>query len=167
MGCQFATVQRNIEITDPHHIITGEMKTGDFFGLEFPVGPILFSTDPDAQPLGRLIYDPHPGLCVKKLAKWTSVYCALPAAPARLLRGVARYAGVHLYSDKPDVVYANQSFLCLNCALGGERILSFPEPCDVLDLLKKKKLAAGVSQIKINLPDYGVVLLKWTTHHNK
>ena len=61
---------------------------------------------------------------------------------APVLRGVARYAGVHIYDDAGDVVYATRNLLAIHSAAGGTRSLSLPEKVEVMYDLFEDRLAA-------------------------
>jgi hypothetical protein len=49
-------------------------------------------------------------LAMKSLPGWTSVYTLNPVLPASFLRALARHAGVHVYNDQDDTLYASRSF---------------------------------------------------------
>ncbi len=103
-----------MHLTDFEHPITRGLPQDLFWGTNSRIGPLFHLEDPDATILGQVVYSLgrcKPGFGVKTLpapggGTWTSIYIAAPNVPAPVLRGIARYAGVHLYSEAGDVLYA-------------------------------------------------------------
>jgi len=56
------------------------------------------------------------------------VYVGTAPLPVEWLRFLARSAGVHLYSDRPDVVYAARDCVALIASEEGERTVHLPRP---------------------------------------
>jgi len=97
----------------------------------FRIQPRFYGDDAEATVLGRLAGIDRPGLLVKTMPGWTSVYSSAPILPASLLRNIARAAGCHIYSDVGDVVYANRNFVALYAPGGGSRTLRLPRAARV------------------------------------
>jgi hypothetical protein len=67
---------------------------------------------------------------------WQSVYFANSAAVTpELLRRHAQEAGVHLYTDCPTPVYANERFLAIHAAESGDQTIRLKQPANVRELL--------------------------------
>lgn len=128
----------------------------------FRVHPQFWSDDSGAQVLGTLAGVNKPGLVVKKMAGWTSIYSSAPILPAALLRSIARAAGCHIYSDGGDVVYANREFLGIYSPAGGKRTVHLPQRSDATDLLSDKVLAQDASEFSVELPPNTTLLVKVT-----
>ena len=62
------------------------------------------------------------------------------------LRSLAADAGVWLYNDTDDVVYANSAFLVLHAATGGRKTVKFPRKADVADVFTGEILARNVTE---------------------
>jgi len=85
------------------------------------------------------------GSPAKNFGRWTGVY--LKDHPtAEQLRQICREAGVHIYIDTGDVVYANKSFLCIHVNEGGNKKVRLPRKTDVYDLINSKELARRVKE---------------------
>ncbi|HEY3291955.1 MAG TPA: hypothetical protein VGK87_17640, partial [Anaerolineae bacterium] len=83
---------------------------------------------------------------------WHSVYCATPDIPAPVLRGIARFAGVHLYSDAGDVLHATHDLLGLHTLSGGRREINLPAQVEtVYDLFSQKQIASNTNHFSIDL----------------
>lgn len=126
----------------------------------FRINPQFWSDDPHVQVLGNLAGVNKPGLVVKKMPGWTSIYSSAPILPAALLRNIARAAGCQIYSDGGDVVYANREFLGIYSPAGGNRTIHLPGHSDVTDLLANKVLAQNASEFSVDLPPNTTLLLK-------
>lgn len=89
--------------------------------------------DPDAMVLGTLP-DGRPGLVVREYPGWTAVYSAAPLLPAALLRRLAGKAGVHLYLDTEDVVWATRDLVAVSVKGPGPRTVRLPRAAEILDV---------------------------------
>jgi Beta-galactosidase len=132
----------------------------------FAINPRFWVDDPHAQVLGTLAGLNHPGLAVKKVGNWTSLYSSAPIVPAALLRRIARTAGCQIYSDGDDVVYANREFLGIYFPAGGDRTIHLPERSDVMDLMTGKTIAQGATEFPVNVPPNTTLLFKMTRSGN-
>ena len=84
---------------------------------------------------------------------WNSVYCATPTLPAAVLRGIARHAGVHLYSEDGDVLYGTPDLLGVHTVSGGCRTFSLPRQVEVVyDLYNQRVLGRDTRQFEAQLP---------------
>ena len=91
-----------VHILDFEHPITRDLTQDLFWGTNSRLGPLFHLEDPRRARPGRggLLARPlQARLRRQEFADWASVYSAAPNLPAPVLRGIARYAGVHLYSD--------------------------------------------------------------------
>lgn len=147
---QAAPVKLRIaEGSDP---ITRDLVAGTTWGSAAAIRPVFFCSDEAATPLGTLEGQPRVGLAVKRFPQWTSVYCAAPNLPAGLLRGLARAAGVHLYNEADDVLYANRSLLGIHTNKAGARRLRFLRRTSLVDVFAGRQVAADASEVKLELP---------------
>ena len=145
-----------MHITDFDHPITEKLNEELFWGTNTPLGPIFHVDDPEATVLGEVVYSEgrcDPGFALKSFPEWNSVYIAAPNIPAPVLRGIAKYAGVHLYSEDGDVLYANKQLLAVHTIRGGKRTLRLPESVEVVyDLFERKIIAENTDTLKVELP---------------
>jgi hypothetical protein len=85
---------------------------------------------------------------MKQIRSWTSVYTLNPVLPAAFLRALARHAGVHLYNDRDDTLYASRSFLTLAADAAGRRQIQLPRRCDVFDPFTGVRLGRRVKTLE-------------------
>jgi hypothetical protein len=145
-----------LAISDFEDGITRQLPRNLQFGPHEPIGPLFGCSDDQATHLGesycmpaldhafawRTGMVPHrTGLAVKEMGDWRSVWCGVPNLPSSLLRGIARKAGVHIYLDGDDVVYANALFLSVHARYAGLRQVALPAPATVVDAYTRQKIA--------------------------
>jgi hypothetical protein len=151
-----------MHVTDFTHPVTRGLPQDWFWGTTNPIGPTFHVEDPAAVALGQVVYALgrcKPGFAVKSFggddtrASWRSVYLATPEVPAPVLRGIARWAGVHLYSEAGDVLYATPELLSVHTVSGGPREFRLPREVEVVyDLYNEKVVARGTTTFNVELP---------------
>jgi hypothetical protein len=144
-----------VHITDFAHPITAGLPQDLFWGTNSKLSPIFYLDDPDAHVLGQVVFSQgncKPGMGVKTFPGWTSIYVAAPNLPAPVLRGMARFAGVHLYNQEGDVLYATRELLAVHTLSGGDRTFSLPRRVEeVYDLFERKSIAWNTNQFRVRL----------------
>jgi len=113
-------------------------------GHEHVWAQLISMEDKEAVVLGTLEGRREVALAMKQMKGWTSVYTLNPVLPAAFLRALARHAGVHLYNDRDDTLYASRSFLTLAVDAAGRRQIQLPRRCDVFDPFTGDRLERGV-----------------------
>jgi hypothetical protein len=144
-----------VHITDFDHPITRGLTQDLFWGTDAKLAPLFHVADPEARELGQVVYSQgncKPGFALKTFPGWTSVYSAAPNVPSSVLRGIARFAGVHIYSDAGDVLYASRRLLGVHTAAGGQRVIRLPAAVEVVhDLFEDKRIAANAAEFEVSL----------------
>lgn len=136
----------NLFISNFEHELTRDLPTSTFWGTDMRLGPLFTVDDPDAITLGTAVMNQgrcEPGYVVKSFEDWTSVYMAAPNPPPGILCNLASFAGVHLYSDSEDVLYASRSFIALHTVRAGEKIIHLPAKADVFDAYDGRQVCHG------------------------
>ncbi|MGD9518748.1 MAG: beta-galactosidase [Armatimonadota bacterium] len=108
-------------------------------------------SEPGVEPLAT--YVARPELIAAASTRqdgWRSVYVASLYAPARLLRNIAREAGVWIYTDTDDVVLGDGRFLGLAASSEGKKTVRLPRPSVVRDCLSGRTVRRG-SEIEMNM----------------
>jgi hypothetical protein len=143
-------------ILDFKHPITQGLPQDLFWGTNARLQPVFHVEDPDALTLGQVVYSQgrcKPGFVLKEFTDWKSVYIAAPNIPAPVLRGIARWAGVHLYNDQGDVLYACRELLGVHTVSGGEREFVLPRATEVVyDLFSRRPVAENADRFTVTLP---------------
>ena len=151
-----------MHVTNFQHPITRGLPQDWFWGSTNPIGPLFHLEDPEAVTLGQVIYSLgrcKPGFGVRTFnagdpaAAWSSVYMASPDIPAPVLRGIARWAGVHLYNEDGDVLYATPDLLSVHSVSGGPRTFKLPRRAEVVyDLFNSSEVARDTAEFQVDLP---------------
>lgn len=123
------------------------------FGLHIEKLVNPYVRDLDAVPLGYFNGRGPVGMAVKSFAQWRSIYCAVPGMPYGIVRNIIRHAGVHLYNDAPDILYANQSYIGIFAKQrDGERTIRLPAPRRVIERYSGRVVAdTPVSEFTFNM----------------
>ncbi|MGD2295150.1 MAG: beta-galactosidase [Candidatus Aminicenantes bacterium] len=158
-GFKFASHDRPwpsfAHITNFKHPMTEGLPQDLFWGTDSRLSPLFHVDDPDAEVLGQVIYSQgtnKPGFCLKTFPDWTSIYIAVPGIPAPVLRNIARFAGVHLYSNKGDVLYASRNLLSVHTLSGGHRTFQLPHSVEVVyDLFEDRIVTQNSQEIQVEL----------------
>ncbi|MHB8996244.1 MAG: hypothetical protein ACYC63_13445 [Armatimonadota bacterium] len=99
------------------------------------------------------------GIVTQPRDGWTSVVASDPALTSEELRGLARQAGVHLYSDTDETLYASRRHVALHTATGGARRIALPRQCaTVTELFSGRVVGHDLSVIEDELPGPSTVL---------
>ena len=118
-------------------------------------GPLFYVDDPNATALARFTDSKSPdGTARVAMAvvrndgpkgKWTSGYSSLMGGfSPRLLRNMAREAGIVPVGPLDDVTFAGNGFLTLHATTEGEKTLRWTGKSDLLDLTSEQIVARGV-----------------------
>jgi len=78
------------------------------------------------------------------------------------LRNLWRQAGVHLYSDGGDVLYAGRGWLCLHSVPGGKREIRLPFPAQIVNPTTQEVIQSSSSTFVLELPKNSTTLLRVT-----
>jgi hypothetical protein len=172
--------QLRASLCDMQHPITAGCAPGLEWEVSEPVGPVITSRDKDAQVLGMWHLSPGfdnlgrerigvefgTGLVVKELDGWRSVWCGVPNIPASLLRGIAAYAGVHIYSDANDFLCANHSMASIHARYAGKRTIRLPTTARVVDAFTGEVVSDGATTFTVDLKKYETKMW-WLTPKQK
>jgi hypothetical protein len=142
-----------VVIEETGHVLT---RGGDAlsFWTEGSVGPVFFVEDEQATVLGHLSHGGEAAFAVRAHEGWTSVYLSMINFGPQLLRNLAIFAGAHIWCTSDDVLYANQSLVCLHSAAAGRKLLSLPAPAYVRDLWTGERTAHPVTSISLEMPAF-------------
>jgi hypothetical protein len=144
-----------MHIVDFNHPITTGLSQDMFWGTERLISPHFHLEDDEARVLGQVVYSQGscvPGMGVKELPNWTSIYIASPNIPAPVLRGIARFAGAHLYNEDGDVIYVSHNLLGVHTVSGGQRTFRLPRKVGkVYDIFKKETIIRDSCSFQVEL----------------
>jgi len=102
--------------------------------------PVLAAVDPKAEQLGRL-HNGLSGLAIREHADWSSVFSAAPLMPGAVVQRLLKRAGVHVYTEGGDVIYANRSYLGVSACSRGVKTIRLPDARVVRDAFTGEEVA--------------------------
>lgn len=149
----------------PHALQKSLAGTGvRVIGPEQDLGQ-LFYVEPGKSEhiLGRFPGSDKIVMAVKDMGSWQSIYSITPTLPPAIIRAIARFAGVHIYNDRDDTLYANTNFLSLHANGAGERTLRFPWACDIFDMVEEKYLGVNTDSLIYDFQNGETLILRWKT----
>ncbi len=124
------------------------------------VSPLFYADDPDARIAGRLVGSDRPGLVVKKLDGPTSIYSGAMQLPPALVRNIARSAGVHIWVESDDALYADSGFVGLHAASDGEKRIRLPTDSRVFNAVSGEAAAMDGRTIVVKMKRAETVLFR-------
>ena len=145
---QRSTLQ--VQLADSGHSLTDGIA-GLIYGnsVENSVSPLPYLQDTaGVTVLGYHTDGGKPGLAVKEMGNWTSVYSAAPCLDVQLLRNLMKFAGCHSYCDNSaDVIYSSNSYVALHSAAAGEKTIYLPGNYSVYDVFEEKFISMNTNEI--------------------
>ncbi len=139
-------------IVQTQHTITTEIKNREL-GVRERINPTYYVEDIDRSMvvLAEYAQTGLPSLVARDAGGWKTVFCGEPTLSAELIRGLCRYAGVHLYtSNADDYTFARGHWVTLHTTTDGVRALRFPQGVAVFDLASDTLLANGATEVRIS-----------------
>jgi hypothetical protein len=130
---------------------TGEAGT-TLFGTRKAQKPRFTVLDADVEVLGRWIDNDRPAFARKAQKGWISVYVGAAPMTADVLRRLAQDAGVSLWSDRQDIVYATIDAATVIATAAGERTLTFPRamrPVDGGELSRIHRVTMEFGEVRL------------------
>jgi hypothetical protein len=124
------------------------------------VSPMFHVTDSSARVVARLIDDGQPGLVVKPMKGWTSVYSAAMQLPQPVVRNVARAAGVHVWLETNDALYTDGQYVGVHAATDGQKEIHLPGRFHVTERISGRVLADDAADVSIPMRRAETVLLE-------
>ncbi len=136
------------------------------YGSEGPFSPIILPDEPRAQLIGQLSSPAElagqPGAVIMRYQKWSSVYSAAPHLNPAMIRGIAKLAGIPVYSEDDQPIYIGPNTIGLHGSSTSERTVVLPKAAKVTDAFTGAVIGDGVKQFKVNIGQYdtGIYIIK-------
>jgi len=127
-----------------------------FWGTDMQLGPI-FAIDTkgtDAVPLATSVAQQgrfETGFAIARRENYTYAYSVAPLVPACILREMAREAGVHIYNNDEDVIYAGHDYVMLHTVRTGKKTITLPRTANVVDAFSGEAIADNVNEFSFDM----------------
>ena len=132
-----------------------------------PIPPQVFEArflvkdEPDAAILARYKEGGAPAAAVKKFPHHTSVFWGAGILNVSAFRAIAAAAGVHLYTDRPAVVYANGNFGVVHMKDSGPVRVKLPRKAKrIVDLSDESTIAQDTDAFTVDPGAKGTCLFQ-------
>jgi len=136
------------------------MPHGPYGAQNLKVAPLFYADDPDARIAGKLVESNRAGLVVKKVGAVTSIYSAAIQLPPVVIRAIARAAGVHIWLESDDALYADNRFIGIHAASDGEKRIRLPQDRKVFDALSGASVPTDGQTISLKMKRAETSLLR-------
>ena len=133
----------------------------NIFGYAGNSAKRVWVNDINTKKLGKHYNTAIIGMAIREFTDWTSIYCATSNMPAAIYRELARYAGVHIYNESDDTLYANRSFLCIHASSAGSRTITFPQSVDVYDAFFETSLGTNTTTYTTSLSEGETLIIRY------
>ncbi|MGN0866820.1 MAG: hypothetical protein ACI4SG_03975 [Oligosphaeraceae bacterium] len=120
-----------------------ELMDGALAGNDYTVNTRFQVVDEEARPMGFY----KDGKQVAVAEKNKVYFYGAPALSRDFLRDVARQAGIHLYLESGDNLYASRDVITIHANQRGEKTILLPEATDVVDACTGEILARNATQV--------------------
>ena len=140
-----------VKLAQTNNVVTQGIE-GLVYGNSTPnaVSPLTYIKDTtDVTVLGyNMDGAKQPGLGIKDMGDWTSIYSSAPCLDVRLLRNLLKLADCHVYSqNSEDVIYANNHYVALHSDAAGEKTITLPGNYAVYDVFEKRFVSMDTNTI--------------------
>jgi hypothetical protein len=146
---------RRVVLTRFDHPITARLRGSVAYGDSTPYGPILLpECDPSVNEQGIVLTTRgvnRPGLAIRDMGDWTSVFTAAVPVPAELIREMARHGGAHVYSEDNDVIFASRHFLAVHSVRPGRRTIRLPGAVPMWDAVTGRQISPATDRIELDV----------------
>lgn len=115
------------------------------------VNPGFTIEDENAVVLGRYCHNGLPAMAMTEQEGFRSIYCATQVVRSDLLASIAAWSGCHLFANAEDVLYANESFVCVHASSDGKKTIRFKKPCSPFEVYEKKYYGQNVTEIEVEM----------------
>ena len=99
-------------------------------------------------------YKGKAGFGLKKMKDWTSVYVGCNNIDHYVIRGLAELAGVHLYNDNGDALFADNKFLVIHSRENGPVKIKLPEKSYVYEVFDEKEIGNNIDSFIDDIPKF-------------
>ncbi len=150
-------------ISNDRHPISDRLRNRQV-GVRERVNPSFYVLDEKVVVLGEYLQTGLPSIAVKDMGTWRSVFIGERHLSVDLLRGLCRFAGVHVWSQSSDVVRVAPPFLAVHSVGDGTVHLQLPQRLMVYDLTEDRLLTGDATSLRLNMRTGQSALLALGTH---
>lgn len=140
-------VEMKIGILDNNETTVNAMQSS--YGYEAPKAPTMYVQDEETEKLGTFAISGKCALAKKRLPGCSVYYSALGNLSHRVLREIAREAGVHIYAEDGIATYVNSGFAGVYNTKDAVTVVTLPKDCTCTELFSGKTYTTHDRQIAL------------------
>ena len=122
------------------------------------IGPLFYvdaSCDTDVNVLGILDVLCEPGLAIRQMDGYRSVYCSAPYIHNALIRAIGVDAGSHIYLDSDDLLHVADNLILVHAKSGGKKQIHWHKKAQIVhDLYSGRKVAINCRSWSFRMKTY-------------
>ena len=135
-GFTFTMVRSKDQLTTPSSNVPG---FGELPSQTVTADPQFYVKDPS------LVTTDNGGVfAVKQMDGWQSIFSLFPLTRQHI-RALCKNAGVHVYLDSDDELFANQSYVMLHTHTAGDKTIHLPGKYKVTELYSGREIGKNIS----------------------
>jgi hypothetical protein len=116
-------------------------------GTRERLNPSFYVDDPEATILAEYQGTGVPSLAVKNCGDWKSIFVGDPVLPVDLLRGICRFADVHVWTPQgDDVIDIGNGYVTVHAAKEGQRAIRLPDATGLYDITESRHIADEIRE---------------------
>ena len=156
-----------VKLADTDSVVTKGIE-GLIYGNSTPnaVSPLTYIKDTAGVTVLGYNMDgaEKPGLGMKDMGDWTSIYSSAPCLDVRLLRNLLQLADCHIYSENnEDVIYTNNHYVALHSNAEGEKTITLPGNYAVYDVFEQRFISMNTNTISYYNEENDTHIFRLTT----
>jgi hypothetical protein len=135
--------------TEERHPIIERLRGGKRMGADDLINPSFTTNDPTVTVLGEYAQTGSPSVVARIMpGGWKTVFIGEPHLTGELIRGLYRFAGVHVYDAQDDVVVEGNGVLLIHAPYTGQRTISLPQPSAVYCVSEYRLISPQINSFR-------------------
>lgn len=127
----------------PHGNILVNFKTIDTY-----VSPLFYADDKNAKHEAYYLLNGYPAVTSKFVDGFYSIYHGAKMVRSDFIREVAKFAGVHIYSESEDVIYVNNNYLTIHASTTGTKKITFKTNVSPYEVYENKYYGKDIKTLE-------------------
>ena len=112
--------------------------------------PLFYPKDESVVNLAYFASTGYPAVSVKELDGYTSIFYGAKHIDSRTLRAIAKFAGVHIYSETDDTIYVGRNYITFHAAKAGKKHIKLPAKSTVTEVYENKVYAVNAEEFSFD-----------------
>ena len=111
----------------------------------------FFCNDDGAKHLAYFATNGKPAVSVKECDGYTSVYYGSKSLRYDVIREIARFAGVNIYSESDDVIYVGRNYITFHASQTGKKTIKFSGKVNLYEVYEEKYYGKNTDAVEFEI----------------